>query len=261
MTDLVHEMPKAFEPREVEARWYAFWQEHGFFKASVAPEDTRPVYVIQMPPPNVTGSLHMGHAMRAAFEDTLTRWHRMRGFNTLWQPGIDHAGIATQTVVERQLAREGKTRHELGRDAFLERVWAWKGQSGGQIALQQRELGASPDWQRSVFTMDPGYARAVKEAFVRLHEEGLIFRSTRLVNWDVEARTVLSDLEVENEEGANGELFEFAYQVAEGEGEIVVATTRPETMLGDTAVAVHPDDERYRHLIGKKLSTPSWTGR
>ncbi|MCS6901829.1 MAG: valine--tRNA ligase [Myxococcales bacterium] len=256
MTDLVHEMPKAFEPQEVEARWYAFWQEHDLFVASIDPEDTRPVYVIQMPPPNVTGSLHMGHAMRVAFEDTLIRWHRMRGFNTLWQPGIDHAGIATQTVVERQLAREGKSRHELGREAFLERVWAWKRQSGGQIALQQRELGASPDWKRSVFTMDPGYARAVKEAFVRLYEEELIYRATRLVNWDVEARTVLSDLEVENEEGANGELFEFAYKVADGKGEIVVATTRPETMLGDTAVAVHPDDERYQHLIGKKLKHP-----
>jgi valyl-tRNA synthetase len=256
MTDLVHEMPKAFEPKEVEARWYAFWQEHDFFAASVAPEDTRPVYVIQMPPPNVTGSLHMGHAMRAGFEDTLTRWHRMRGFNTLWQPGMDHAGIATQTVVERQLARAGTSRHELGRDAFLEKIWAWKAQSGGQIALQQRELGASPDWKRSVFTMDPGYVAAVKEAFVRLHEEGLIYRATRLVNWDVEARTVLSDLEVENEEGANGELFEFAYQVADGEGEIVVATTRPETMLGDTAVAVHPEDERYKALIGKKLKHP-----
>lgn len=256
MTDPVHEMPKAFEPGKVEAHWYQFWLENGFFSASTTPEDIRPVYTIQMPPPNVTGSLHMGHAMRAAFEDTLTRWHRMRGFNTLWQPGIDHAGIATQMVVEKQLAREGTNRYTLGRDAFLERVWAWKAQSGGQIALQQRELGASPDWPRSVFTMDPSYAKAVREAFVQLYQDGLIYRATRLVNWDVEARTVLSDLEVENEEGANGELFEFAYQIADGEGEIVVATTRPETMLGDTAVAVHPDDPRYQHLIGKKLRHP-----
>ena len=252
------EMPKAFEPKDVEARWYAFWQEQGVFAASDDPDDKRPTYCIQMPPPNVTGSLHMGHAMRCTFEDILVRWHRMRGFNTLWQPGIDHAGIATQTVVERQLRREGKTRHDLGRTAFLERVWAWKAESGGRIALQQRELGASADWPRSVFTMDPGYARAVREAFVQMYDEGLIYRDTRLVNWDVEARTVLSDLEVENEEGANGELFEFAYPLdeADGGGEIVVATTRPETMLGDTAVAVHPDDERYKHLIGKRLKHP-----
>ena len=252
------EMPKAFEPSEVEARWYAFWLAEGVFSASDAEGDTRPVYVVPMPPPNVTGSLHMGHAMRCTFEDILVRWHRMRGFNVLWQPGIDHAGIATQTVVERQLKREGKTRHDLGRPAFLERVWAWKAESGGRIAMQQRELGASADWARSVFTMDPGYARAVREAFVRLYEEGLIYRATRLVNWDVEAQTVLSDLEVENEEGANGELFEFAYPISEadGGGEIVVATTRPETMLGDTAVAVHPDDPRYQRLIGKKLTHP-----
>jgi valyl-tRNA synthetase len=256
--DAAHEMPKAFEPGEVEARWYSFWLDQNLFAASDAPDDARPTYVCMMPPPNVTGSLHMGHAMRCTFEDILTRWHRMRGFNTLWQPGIDHAGIATQTVVERQLKQEGKTRHDLGRPAFLERVMEWKQQSGGRIAHQQRELGSSADWPRSVFTMDPGYARAVTEAFVRLHEEGLIYRSTRLVNWDVEARTVLSDLEVEKEEGANGELFEFAYPISpeDGGGEIVVATTRPETMIGDTAVAVHPDDPRYQHLIGKKLKHP-----
>ncbi|RYE81079.1 MAG: valine--tRNA ligase, partial [Myxococcales bacterium] len=250
------EMPKAFDPSTVEARWYAFWLEHNLFAASVDPADTRPAYVVQMPPPNVTGSLHMGHAMRATFEDALTRWHRMRGYNTLWQPGIDHAGIATQTVVERQLKRDNLTRYDLGRDAFLERVWAWKAESGGRIGLQQRELGVSADWPRSVFTMDPGYARAVKEAFVQLHEQGLIYRATRLVNWDVEAQTVLSDLEVETEEGANGELFEFAYQVDGSDEQIIVATTRPETMLGDTAVAVHPDDERYQHLIGKLLKHP-----
>jgi valyl-tRNA synthetase len=258
MSEPSSEMPKAFEPKEVEARWYAFWLEKGFFAAESDPADKRPVYVVPMPPPNVTGSLHIGHAMRVTFEDILVRWHRMRGFNTLWQPGIDHAGIATQTVVERNLRREGKSRHDLGREAFIEKVWEWKAESGGRIALQQRELGASADWPRSVFTMDPGYAAAVTEAFVRLHEQGLIYRATRLVHWDVEAQTVLSDLEVINEEGANGELFEFAYPIAEedGGGEIVVATTRPETMLGDTAVAVHPDDERYKHLIGKRLKHP-----
>jgi valyl-tRNA synthetase len=209
-----------------------------------------------MPPPNVTGALHMGHALTATLEDVLIRWHRMRGYNTLWTPGIDHAGISTQVVVERQLRREGVSRHDLGREKFIERVWQWKAESGGRIALQQRELGASADWERSKYTMDPDMVRAVTEAFVRLYEEGLIYRDTRLINWCVDCRTVLSDLEVENEEGANGELFEFAYKVAGSEEEIVVATTRPETMLGDTAVAVHPDDPRYRHLQGKMLAHP-----
>jgi valyl-tRNA synthetase len=250
------EMPKGYEPAEIEPKWYAFWLEKGVFRASDDPADKRPVYCIPMPPPNVTGALHMGHALTATLEDILTRWHRMRGFNTLWTPGIDHAGISTQVVVERQLKREGKTRHDLGREAFVERVWQWKGESGGRIALQQRELGASPDWARSKFTMDPDMVRAVTEAFVRLYEEGLIYRDTRLINWCVDCRTVLSDLEVENEEGQNGELFEFAYKVAGTDEEIVVATTRPETMLGDTAVAVHPDDPRYQHLQGKMLQHP-----
>jgi valyl-tRNA synthetase len=249
-------MPKAFEPALVEPRWYAFWLEHGVFRASDDPADKRPVYVLPMPPPNVTGALHMGHALTAAIEDVLTRWHRMRGFNTLWTPGIDHAGISTQVVVERQLKREGLSRHDLGRDKFLERVWQWKAESGGRIALQQREIGASPDWERSKFTMEPAMVRAVTEAFVRLYEDGLIYRDTRLINWCVDCRTVLSDLEVENEEGANGELFEFAYRVVGTGEEIVVATTRPETMLGDTAVAVHPDDPRYKHLHGKMLEHP-----
>ncbi len=209
-----------------------------------------------MPPPNVTGSLHMGHAQRATLEDALVRYHRMCGFNTLWQPGIDHAGIATQMVVERQLQREGKTRLELGRAEFEKRIWKWKDESGGRIAMQQRILGVSPDWPRSKFTMDPDLSKAVREAFVRLYEEGLMYRATRLINWCPECRTALSDLEVENEEGANGELFEFAYKVDGEDREIVVATTRPETMLGDTAVAVHPDDPRYTHLHGKKLKHP-----
>src|ERR1035438_7152979 len=244
-----------YDPALVEPRWYAFWEQNGVFATSDSPTDMRPTYVIPMPPPNVTGSLHMGHAQRCTLEDALVRWHRMRGFNALWQPGMDHAGIATQLVVERQLAREGITRQALGRAAFLERVWKWKAESGGRIALQQRVLGASPDWSRSRFTMDPDMSRAVIEAFVRVHEQGLMYRATRLSNWCPECMTSLSDLEVENEEGANGELFDFAYEI-EGGGEIVVATTRPETMLGDTAVAVHPDDPRYTALHGKRVRHP-----
>jgi valyl-tRNA synthetase len=201
----------------------------------------------------------MGHACRVAFEDVLVRHKRMQGYDTLWIPGIDHAGIATQVVVERLLKQEGKTRHDLGRSAFLERVWQWKEQSGGRILHQLRKLGASCDWSRERFTMDAGYSRAVREVFVRLYEEGLVYRATRLVNWDIETRTVLSDLEVETEENVQGELFEFAYPV-EGGGEVVVATTRPETMLGDTAVAIHPEDERYAHLHGKFVTHP-FTGR
>jgi valyl-tRNA synthetase len=250
------ELGKGYDPTDVEARWYKFWEENHVFEASDDASDTRDVYVVPMPPPNVTGSLHMGHAQRCTLEDALVRWNRMRGKNTLWQPGIDHAGIATQTVVERQLAREGKTKHDLGREAFEQRVWQWKAESGGRIALQQRVLGASPDWRRSKFTMDPDMNRAVREAFVRLHADGLMYRATRLINWCPECQTALSDLEVETEEGANGELFEFAYKIVGEDGELVVATTRPETMLGDTAVAVHPDDPRYTHLHGKRLLHP-----
>ncbi|MBK8251589.1 MAG: valine--tRNA ligase [Polyangiaceae bacterium] len=247
-------LAKAYDPKDVEPRWYAYWVEHGVFSANSDPNDKRPVYVCPMPPPNVTGSLHMGHALFCTIEDVLVRYHRMSGFNTLWQPGIDHAGIATQTVVERLLKREGKSRHDLGRDAFIDRVWQWKEQSGGRITVQQRVLGVSADWPRTKFTMDPDMNRAVREAFVRLYNEGLIYRDTRLIHWDCEAQTVLSNLEVDNEP-ANGELFEFAYPV-EGGGEIVVATTRPETMLGDTAVAIHPDDPRYTHLHGKFVIHP-----
>ncbi|HVU01444.1 MAG TPA: valine--tRNA ligase [Polyangiaceae bacterium] len=256
---MTEELPKAYEPAEAEARWYAFWVEHGVFRADA--KDPRPTYVIAMPPPNVTGSLHMGHALLDTIQDVLIRHERMHDKNVLWQPGVDHAGIATQTVVERQLRREGKTRHDLGRDEFLRRVWAWKEQSGGRIVEQMKVMGVSADWDRLKFTMDPDLSRAVREAFVRLHEEGLIYRATRLVNWDVETRTVLSDLEVDTEENVQGELYEFAYPVVgadptKGATELVVATTRPETMLGDTAVAVHPDDPRYTHLHGKKLRHP-----
>ncbi|MDP9148636.1 MAG: valine--tRNA ligase, partial [Myxococcota bacterium] len=249
-------LDQPYDPARVEPRWYAFWEENGVFAASDAPADARPVYSLPMPPPNVTGSLHMGHAQRCTLEDTLTRWHRMRGYNALWQPGIDHAGIATQLVVERQLAREGVTRQSLGREAFVERIWRWKAESGGRIALQQRVLGASPDWSRSKFTMDPSMSAAVTEAFVRLYDQGLMYRATRLINWCPECMTSLSDLEVENEEGANGELFEFAYRLDGADGEIVVATTRPETMLGDTAIAVHPNDPRYAAMHGRRVRHP-----
>ncbi len=250
------EMPKQYSPTESEARWYEFWESSGFFAASEDPDDTRPTYTLAIPPPNVTGSLHMGHACRTTFEDVLCRHKRMQGYNTLWVPGIDHAGIATQVVVERQLKKEGLTRHDLGREKFIERVWEWKAQSGDRILEQLRKMGASCDWPRTKFTMDPDMVRAVREAFVRLYEEGLIYRDTRLVNWDVAAQTVLSDLEVEQEENVEGTMFDFAYRLADGDGEVVVSTTRPETMLGDTAVAIHPDDRRYFHLHGKYVRHP-----
>jgi valyl-tRNA synthetase len=249
------EPPKAYDPSLTERKWYAFWEEQQLFRAPNDASDVRPTYVISMPPPNVTGSLHMGHACRTTFEDVLIRYHRMRGFNALWVPGTDHAGIATQVVVERQLKAEGLTRHDLGREKFIERVWAWRRQSGDRILEQKRTMGASADWSRTKFTMDPDLCVAVREAFVRLYEEGLIYRATRLVNWDIVAQTVLSDLEVETEEGVEGELYEFAYRTDDG-GEIVVATTRPETMLGDTAIAVHPDDPRHAHLHGKFVQHP-----
>ncbi len=249
-------LPKAYDPRNVEPRWYAWWEEQGFFQASGRADDPRPTYTIAIPPPNVTGSLHMGHACRVTFEDVLTRHKRMQGYDALWIPGTDHAGIATQVVVERLLRREGRSRHDLGREKFLERVWQWKEESGGTILRQLRKLGASCDWSRERFTMDEGLSRAVREAFVRLYEEGLIYRGTRLINWCVSCHTALSDLEVENQEGVQGELFDFAYPLEDGSGEVVVSTTRPETMLGDTAVAVHPEDERYRHLHGKFARHP-----
>ena len=256
MKDPSDDMPKVYSAPETEVRWYTFWESSGFFAASDDPDDTRPTYTIAIPPPNVTGHLHMGHACRTTFEDVLIRHKRMQGYNTLWIPGIDHAGIATQVVVERQLQREGVTRQELGREKFIERVWQWKKQSGGRIQEQQRKMGASCDWARSKFTMDPEMVRAVREAFVRLYEEGLIYRDTRLVNGDVATQTVLSDLEVEQEENVEGHMFDFAYPLADGNGEVVVSTTRPETMLGDTAVAVHPDDERYAHVRGKYVRHP-----
>jgi valyl-tRNA synthetase len=249
------EMPKAYDPAATEKKWYSFWEKHEVFRASSDAADARPTYVIPMPPPNITGTLHIGHACRTTFEDVLIRYHRMAGYNALWIPGTDHAGISAQVVVERQLKAEGTTRHELGREKFLERMWAWRRASGDRILEQKRTLGASADWSRTKFTMDPDLSVAVREAFVRLYEEGLIYRATRLVNWDIVAQTVLSDLEVDTDENVEGELYEFAYP-CEGGGEIVVATTRPETMLGDTAIAVHPEDARYRHLHGTFVQHP-----
>src|SRR5271167_2719430 len=244
-------MDKAFSPAEIESRIYAQWEARGYFE----PSGHGPPYSIVIPPPNVTGTLHMGHAFQDTIMDALTRHRRMSGFDTLWQPGMDHAGIATQMVVERQLLAEGKSRAALGREAFVERVWEWKNTSGGMIAQQLRRLGASVDWQRDKFTMDPELSQAVTEAFVRLYREGMIYRGKRLVNWDPVLKTALSDLEVIAEEEP-GSLWHLRYPLCQGDGYLVVATTRPETMLGDTAVAVHPDDERYRHLIGKHVILP-----
>jgi len=244
-------MDKTYSPEKIEERLYAFWEQHGCFAAG----GDGPAYCIMIPPPNVTGTLHMGHAFQDTIMDALTRLHRMRGFNTLWQPGTDHAGIATQMVVERRLEAADKTRTGIGREAFVEEVWRWKEQSGGQIQQQLRRLGASLDWSRERFTMDEGLSQAVTEVFVRLFDEGLIYRGKRLVNWDPVLHTAVSDLEVLSAE-ENGHLWHFRYPLADGEGSLVVATTRPETMLGDTAVAVHPEDQRYRHLIGKQLRLP-----
>ncbi|HEU4626335.1 MAG TPA: valine--tRNA ligase [Steroidobacteraceae bacterium] len=244
-------MEKVYAPHEIERRIYERWERNGWF----APRGTGAPYAIAIPPPNVTGTLHMGHAFQHTLMDTLTRYHRMRGDDTLWQPGTDHAGIATQMVVERQLNAEGKKRTDLSRDEFVARVWQWKEQSGGTISAQMRRLGDSVDWSRDRFTMDAGLSRAVVEVFVRLYEEGLIYRGKRLVNWDPVLLTAVSDLEVEQEE-VEGNLWHLRYPLADGSGHVVVATTRPETMLGDTAVAVHPDDERYRHLVGKQIRLP-----
>ncbi len=244
-------MDKAYSPADIETRIYAQWESRGYF----APSGKGPAFSIVIPPPNVTGTLHMGHAFQDTIMDALTRFHRMRGFDTLWQPGTDHAGIATQMVVERQLNAAGQSRVELGREAFVKRVWEWKETSGGMIAKQMRRLGASVDWQRDVFTLDPAMSLKVTEVFVRLYEDGLIYRGKRLVNWDPVLKTALSDLEVVADE-ETGSLWHLRYPLSEGPGYLVVATTRPETMLGDAAVAAHPDDERYRHLIGRKVRLP-----
>ena len=244
-------MDKSYQPEDIEQRIYERWESAGYF----APGGDGEPYCIVIPPPNVTGSLHMGHGFDDTIQDILTRYHRMLGHRTLWQPGMDHAGIATQMVVERLLNREGKSKHDLGREKFVERVWQWKEESGGKIASQMRRLGASVDWTRDRFTMDEGCSRAVQHVFVSLYEDGLIYRGKRLVNWDPVLRTALSDLEVLSEDEP-GNLWHFNYPLSSGDGHLTVATTRPETMLGDSAVAVHPDDDRYGDLVGKTITLP-----
>ncbi len=252
------ELAKSLEPADIERRWYPVWESRGYFAAGLD-RTKNDNFCILLPPPNVTGTLHMGHGFNQTLMDALTRYHRMRGDNTLWQPGTDHAGIATQIVVERQLDAQGVSRHDLGREKFLEKVWEWKEYSGGSITKQMRRLGTSPDWTRERFTMDAGLSKIVTETFVRLFREGLIYRGKRLVNWDPKLLTAVSDLEVVSEE-EDGFMWEIRYPFACGNGSLTVATTRPETMLGDVAVAVNPDDERYRHLVGKHVVLPL-TGR
>ena len=266
-------MDKTYDPHAIEKRWYETWEKNGWFAPAQAGDSTEAhgsanaargrmpeaAYCIMIPPPNVTGSLHMGHGFNNTIMDTLIRYHRMKGDKTLWQPGTDHAGIATQMVVERQLEAEGKSRHDLGRDAFIDRIWEWRGESGGNITRQLRRLGSSLDWEHERFTMDDGLSEAVQEVFIRLYEEGLIYRGKRLVNWDTKLHTAVSDLEVLNEE-ESGHMWHMRYPLSNGQGHLTVSTTRPETMLGDCAVAVNPEDERYKHLIGELVELPL-TGR
>ncbi len=248
------ELAKAFEPADIERRWYPEWEANNYFAAGVD-SSKADNFCILLPPPNVTGTLHMGHGFNQTIMDALTRYYRMKGHNTLWQPGTDHAGIATQIVVERQLDAQGISRHDLGREKFLEKVWEWKEYSGNTITKQMRRMGTSPDWKRERFTMDAGLNKVVTETFVRLYNEGLIYSGKRLVNWDPKLHTAVSDLEVVQEE-EDGFMWHIRYPLADGTGSLVVATTRPETMLGDTAVMVHPEDERYKHMIGKMVKLP-----
>ena len=253
MAEQEKNMPKVYDPKTFEKKWYAYWEENRLFHAEAEPEKTP--YSIVIPPPNVTGQLHMGHAMDNTLQDILIRWRRMQGYNTLWMPGCDHAGIATQAKVEESLREEGLSRYDLGREKFLERVWAWKEKFGHRIMSQLRSLGSSCDWERERFTMDEGCSRAVREVFVSLYEEGLIYQGTRITNWCPRCHTALSDIEVEHEtEG--GKLWHLRYKFADGEDYVEIATTRPETMFGDTGVAVHPDDERYRGMVGRMLILP-----
>ena len=246
-------LDKSYDPHRVEGKWYRYWMEHSYFRADEDSE--RKAYSIVIPPPNVTGSLHIGHALNNTLQDILIRVKRMQGYNVLWMPGTDHAGIATQNVVERQLMEEGLDRQTLGREKFIKRVWEWKAQSGGTIISQLKKLGASCDWSRERFTMDEGLSDAVKEVFVRLYQEGLIYRSHYIINWCPRCQTALSDLEVEHHE-VLGKLYHLKYPFGEGDRFLVVATTRPETMMGDTAVAVNPEDKRYQGDIGKKVILP-----
>jgi len=256
MTDtplIEQEMPKAYDPKTVEDKWYKFWLEKDYFKPVINPK--KKPFTIIMPPPNVTGDLHMGHALVAALEDTMVRWHRMQGDPTLWLPGVDHASIAAQVVVERILAKEGTTRYKIGREKFLERMWEWTNQCRSNIGMQHRRLGTSCDWSREKFTLDPGPSLAVRTTFVNLFNKGLIYRGERIINWCPRCSTTLSDLEVDHKD-LNGHLWHLKYPLADGGGFLTVATTRPETMLGDTAVAVNPEDERYTSLIGKEIMLP-----
>jgi len=256
MTDtslIEQEMPKAYDPKTVEDKWYKFWLEKDYFKPVINPK--KKPFTIIMPPPNVTGDLHMGHALTAAVEDAMTRWHRMKGDPTLWLPGVDHASIAAQVVVERILAKEGTTRYKIGREKFLERMWEWTNTCRSKIGMQHRRLGTSCDWSREKFTLDPGPSLAVRHTFVNLYNKGLIYRGERIINWCPRCSTALSDLEVDHKD-LNGHLWHLKYPLADGDGYLIVATTRPETMLGDTAVAVNPEDERYTNLIGKYVMLP-----
>jgi valyl-tRNA synthetase len=246
-------LPKAYDPKGVEDRWYRFWEEKNYLRGHVNPD--KPPYAIVIPPPNVTGELHMGHALNNIMQDIMIRYKRMDGYEACWFPGTDHAGIATQNVVERELAKEGLTRHDLGRERFLERVWEWKERYGHRIREQLKALGCSCDWERERFTLDEGLSEAVLEVFIRLYEEGLIYRGERIINWCPRCQTALSDIEVEHEE-TQGTLYYIKYPLEGSDGALVIATTRPETMLADTAVAVHPQDERYKHLIGKTAVLP-----
>ncbi|MBI5406872.1 MAG: valine--tRNA ligase, partial [Nitrospirae bacterium] len=247
------EFSKVYNPKEAEGKWYQFWEEKGYFHADSRSGSS--LFSIVIPPPNITGSLHMGHALNTTLQDILTRWKRMSGHNTLWLPGTDHAGIATQNVVERQIAAEGSHRKEYGRKRFVEKVWDWRGHSGRTIIYQLKRLGASCDWSRERFTMDEGMSKAVREVFVRLYEEGLIYQGNYIINWCPRCMTALSDLEVEHE-NLRGKLYHLRYALADGSGELTVATTRPETILGDTAVAVNPEDARYSRFIGKSVVIP-----
>ena len=247
------ELTKVFEHARVDPKWYAYWEEVGAFRAD--PASGRPPFSMVLPPPNVTGWLHIGHALNQTLPDIVARWKRMHGYDVLWLPGTDHAGIATQNVVEKQLAAEGVSRHDLGREAFEARVWKWVEQSHGTITSQMRKLGSSVDWTRERFTLDENLSRAVRRVFVALHEDGLIYRGTYLVSWCPRCRTALSDLEVVHQD-VKGHLHHLRYPIAGGDGSVTVATTRVETMLGDTAVAVHPEDERYRDLVGRTVVLP-----
>jgi valyl-tRNA synthetase len=249
----VNNLPTVYDPAQVERKWYEYWKSLGCFTPQ--PDEKQKMFSIVMPPPNVTGALHLGHALDNTIQDILTRWHRMQGYNTLWLPGTDHAGIATQARVEESLAQQGLSKHDLGREKFLDKVWEWKHLYGNTITDQLSLLGSSCDWSRERFTMDEGCSKAVREVFVRLYEKGLIYRGNYLVNWCPKCHTAISDIEVEHENHA-GHLWHIKYPIIDSDEFLVVATTRPETMLGDTGVAVHPDDKRYHHLLGKMVNLP-----